>query len=286
MRGASKQPQTLVKKTESKQPQGARKGSTSASGAKKALKPNKDVLGKRPQKATNVAQPKKQQSKRQQNVKSSLPKLSMTGSGGLPKEKRTIQGSATSHTKTKGITPPSPRSQLPGKPAPRKAATSQTQTNLRGKSKSPLKLQPRQVVVPRRDLKSLKTDQASVIKQTLEAKRKAAGLLAGVGKNPGLGKATVSGGTGKSKEASKGTIKKAATGAEKKKISTNSKKSSSKAKRKTPNDEVKGTWWLPSMVQRFVTTLLSWSQGELSRQTVKSVSDSHDDCFEWCGLVC
>ena len=287
--GASKERKILVKKTESQQPQGARKGST-ASGAKKALKPHEAIVGKRPKKAskaTNVVQPKltrtggvsgTQQRKKQEKTKGSLPKLSKVKTasplGAMSKGKRTVQSSADTHTK--GITTP-PRSQPHGKPAsPQKVAPSQTKS--KSKSRPVLKLQPRQVLTPRRDLKSLKTDKASVIKQTLEAKRKAAGLLAGVGKKPALGKATVSGGKAKSKEAPKGTIKKAATVAEKKKVSTSSQKSASKAKQKTSIDEAKGTWWLPSAVQRFVTTLLSWSRGKLSRQTVKSVSDSHDDC--------
>ena len=259
------------------------------------MKPVEAVSGKQPQKASktkNVVQPKllrtggassTQQLKKQQIAKGSLPKLSKTKTASqsvaVPKGKRTVQGSAASHGK--GMTPPPPGSPAQGKPSsPRKAAPSQSQTNSHGKSKSPpvLKPQSRQVVTPRRDLKSLKTDKASVIKQTLESKRKAAGIRVGAGKKPGLGKATlpVSGGMGKPKGAPKGSIKKAAVAAEKTKTSTSSQKS--KAKQNTLTDETKGTWWLPSVVQRFVQPFLSWSRGKLSRQTVKSVSPSHDDC--------
>lgn len=318
-------------------PPGGRKRSAPASArvsgaAKNILKSKplgmKAIAGKQPQKLATSKERLKgrksvdskvagsnrartQQGKQQASVKGSLPKSSKTKPsspmGKQPKgKKEQIQGKVASQGKG------SLRGNVRGEATPQRKRVSQTVSRGKAESKSALKLKllqkktatHRQVAAPGRGLKTLKTGKASVTKQALDSKSKAAvpkksiatGRLKDMGKNPAGRKAMkpVSVGTTKSKLSTKSTLKTPAAD-EKKKVLTSSPKSAAKSQTsKTPpvtksklgkktlknapkRQDSTGSWWLPSMVRGLVKKIFSWSRGRHVRQTVKSVSTSHED---------
>ncbi|KAI0219885.1 hypothetical protein LSAT2_028586 [Lamellibrachia satsuma] len=303
-------------------PPGGRKRSAPASAqvsgaAKNILKSKplgmKAIAGKQPQKLATSKERLKgrksvdskvagsnrartQQGKQQASVKGSFAKViknqAITTNGETTKREKRNKFRARLPHKGKG----SLRGNVRGEATPQRKCVSQTVSRGKAESKSALKLKllqkktatHRQVAAPGRGLKTLKTGKASVTKQALDSKSKAAvpkksiatGRLKDMGKNPAGRKAMkpVSVGTTKSKLSTKSTLKTPAAD-EKKKVLTSSPKSAAKSQTsKTPpvtksklgkktlknapkRQDSTGSWWLPSMVRGLVKKIFSWSRG-------------------------
>ena len=261
--------------------------------------------------------------KKQAGVKS--PKAKPSSPAGMPpKGKGAIPGKTAVRGKTAtSRVSPQGKAASPVKAAPsqgkasvpRGKSSSQTPKG----TADPQKLQQKKVAARQpqvaalgKGLKTQKMGKTSAAKQTLDSKSKAAILKKSsvegktkhigkrdMGKNPVEGKVTK---PGSAKSATKSAPKMVAAAApvEKKKVSPNSPKSAAKSQMgKTPHTEksklgVKpskaapkkpDSWWLTSMVRGLMKKIFGGTQGKQLQQTVKSVSTSHADGFDWCGVL-